>query len=199
VTTITDKTLPALRAQFGEALAARLPEHIGRLGWDAPRLADHQREQLRALLACALEWSPFHARRLAGIDPDRFETGQLAELPVMTKQQMMASFDDLLTDRRVTRARVEQQLAACAREPSLLHGRYVCLASGGSSGRPRGVRPDGRGIHRIRRVRPAAGHWPGCSPPAALRPAACRSPSSPLPRRRCSRTPPRSPGWPPSS
>jgi phenylacetate-CoA ligase len=134
MTTITDSTLPALRARFGRALASRLPEHIGRLGWDAPRLAGHQREQLRALLACALERSPFHARRLAGIDPRRFEPGQLAELPVMTKQQMMASFDELLTDRRVTRARAEQQLAACAREPGLLDGRYVCLASGGSSG-----------------------------------------------------------------
>jgi hypothetical protein len=59
-----------------------------------------------------MERSPFHARRLAGIDPGRFELGQLAELPVMTKQQMMASFDELLTDRRVTRARAEQQLAA---------------------------------------------------------------------------------------
>jgi hypothetical protein len=55
VTTITDSTLSALRARFGEALAARLPEHIARLGWDARQLADHQREQLRALLACALE------------------------------------------------------------------------------------------------------------------------------------------------
>ncbi len=134
MTTITDSTLPALRARFGEALAARLPEHISRLGWDARQLADHQREQLRALLACALERSPFHARRLAGIDPGRFEPGQLAELPVMTKQQMMASFDELLTDRRVTRARAEQQLAACAHQPSLLDSRYVCLASGGSSG-----------------------------------------------------------------
>jgi phenylacetate-CoA ligase len=134
MTAITDSTLPALRARFGQALASRLPEHIGRLGWDARQLADHQREQLRALLACALERSPFHARRLAGIDPGRFEPGQLAELPVMTKQQMMASFDELITDRRVTRARAEQQLTACAHEPSLLDGRYVCLASGGSSG-----------------------------------------------------------------
>jgi phenylacetate-CoA ligase len=134
MTTITDGSLPALRAHFGQALASRLPGHIGRLGWDAPRLAAHQREQLRALLAAAVTHSPFHARRLAGIDPGRFELGQLAELPVMTKQQMMASFDELLTDRRVTRARAEHQLAACAREPGLLDGRYVCLASGGSSG-----------------------------------------------------------------
>jgi hypothetical protein len=66
----------------------------------------------------ASERSPFHARRLAGIDPGRFEPGQLAELPVMTKQQMMANFDELLTDHDVTLARVEQQLAACADEPS---------------------------------------------------------------------------------
>ena len=134
MTTTTDSTPSALRARFGQALASRLPEHISRLDWDARRLADHQREQLRALLACALERSPFHARRLTGIDPGRFELGQLAELPVMTKQQMMASFGELLTDRRVTRARAEQQLAACAHEPSLLDDRYVCLVSGGSSG-----------------------------------------------------------------
>jgi phenylacetate-CoA ligase len=134
MTTITDSSLPALRGRFGQELASRLPGHIGRLGWDAARLAGHQREQLRALLAAAVTHSSFHARRLAGFDLERFEPEQLAELPVMTKQQMMASFDELLTDRRVTRARAEQHLAACAREPGLLDGRYVCLASGGSSG-----------------------------------------------------------------
>jgi phenylacetate-CoA ligase len=132
--TTTESAVTALQAQFGRELAGRLPGHIDRLGWDAQQLASHQRDRLRALLACALERSPFHARRLAGIDPSRFEPGQLAELPVMTKQQMMGSFDELLTDRRVTRARAEQQLAACARDPGLLDGRYVCLASGGSSG-----------------------------------------------------------------
>lgn len=49
------------------------------------------------MLAAAVERSPFHARRLAGIDPGRFEPAQLADLPVMTKQQMMANFDELLT------------------------------------------------------------------------------------------------------
>ena len=134
MTAITNDAVNDLRERFGRTLASRLPPHIGRLGWDAQQLAAHQTEQLRALLAIALERSPFHARRLAGIDPARFELGQLAELPVMTKQQMMAGFDELLTDRRVTRARGEQQLAACAHDPGLLDGRYVCLASGGSSG-----------------------------------------------------------------
>ncbi len=132
--TITDSEVTTLRARFGQALAGCLERHIERLSWDAERLAEHQREQLRALLAAALARSPFHARRLAGIDLGRFEPGQLAELPVMSKEQMMGSFDELLTDRRLTRARAEQQLAASAHDPSLLYDQYVCLASGGSSG-----------------------------------------------------------------
>ena len=134
MTTTTDTGLDALRARYGEAFAARLADHIQRLPWDAGRLAVHQRERLRALLACAVERSPFHARRLAGIDPGRFELADLARLPVMSKEQMMAGFDELATDRRLTRARTEQHLAASAEEPSLLSSRYVCLASGGSSG-----------------------------------------------------------------
>jgi phenylacetate-coenzyme A ligase PaaK-like adenylate-forming protein len=52
----------------------------------------------------------------------------------MSKEQMMSSFDELLTDRRLTRARVEEHLAALGMEPELLDGDYACLASGGSSG-----------------------------------------------------------------
>ncbi len=93
-------------------LAARLDAHIERLGWDAGKLERFQRDELRRLLRNAVERSPFHARRLRGVDPERFELEQLAELPVMSKEQMMAGFDELLTDRRLTRARVEGHLAA---------------------------------------------------------------------------------------
>jgi phenylacetate-coenzyme A ligase PaaK-like adenylate-forming protein len=182
MTTIGDNTVSGLRARFGEALAARLPAHIGRLGWDARQLADHQRDQLRSLLACALERSSFHARRLAGIDPGRFEPGQLAELPVMTKQQMMASFDELITGHDVTRARTEQQLAARADEPGLLDGRYVCLASGGSSG-VRGVFVQTAEEYTEFAASVLRSAMARCSQPAARRPAACRSPSSRPPRR----------------
>jgi len=53
---------------------------------------------------------------------------------VMTKAEMMAQFDAVVTDRRLSKHQVEQHLAASAREPSLLLDEYVCLASGGSSG-----------------------------------------------------------------
>ena len=138
MTTTTGTGLEALQARFNAALGANLERHLQRPQWDAGRLAAHQRERLRALLARAIERSPFHARRLAGIDPARFELADLARLPVMTKEQVMAGFDELATDRRLTLAGAEAHLAASAAEPGLLLGQYVCLASGGSSGR-RGI------------------------------------------------------------
>jgi hypothetical protein len=40
-------------------LAARLPEHLARLRWNRARIETHQRDRLRALLACAAA----HVRR----------------------------------------------------------------------------------------------------------------------------------------
>ncbi|MGY1616259.1 hypothetical protein ACI797_05885 [Geodermatophilus sp. SYSU D00691] len=82
--------------------------------------------------------SPFHARRLAGLDVASVEPTDLSPLPVMTKAELMASFDDVLTDRRITRAAAEAALAAATDEPAVLPGGVLVLASGGSSG-PRGV------------------------------------------------------------
>jgi hypothetical protein len=52
----------------------------------------------------------------------------------MTKAEMMAGFDQVVTDPRLARGRVEAHLAAAQHEPRLLSGEYVCLATGGSSG-----------------------------------------------------------------
>jgi phenylacetate-CoA ligase len=131
-------TAPARRAALSAKLAAgltwRLDQYTQRIGWDAGQLAAHQQERLRVLLAHAAEHSPFHARRLRGLDPDQFEAADLARLPVMTKGQMMAEFDDVVTDRRLSRRLAERHLATSLHEPSLLLDEYVCLVSGGSSG-----------------------------------------------------------------
>jgi len=135
---MTAATVPARHASLSARVSAeltwRLARHAGRLDWDAAELAAHQRERLRMLLAYAAEYSSFHARRLRGLDLSRFEFGDLARLPVMTKSQMMAGFDDVVTDRRLSRRLAEQHLAASAHTPGLLLDEYVCLASGGSSG-----------------------------------------------------------------
>lgn len=126
--------LELMRTRLSGAIGHHLPGHIERLGWDAGRLAAHQRDRLRALLARAITRSPFHAARLRGVDPDRFELADLARLPVMTKAEMMADFDAVPTDRRLTRDLVERHLAGVVTDPSLLLGGYVGLVSGGSTG-----------------------------------------------------------------
>jgi len=134
MTTATITDLELLKTRVAGAVGRQMPEHIGRLGWDAGRLAAHQRDRLRALLARAIAGSPFHAGRLRGVDPDRFELADLARLPVMTKTDMMENFDAATTDRRLTRDLVERHLARSVTDPSLLFGEYVVLVSGGSSG-----------------------------------------------------------------
>jgi hypothetical protein len=83
-------------------LRAALPAHLDRLTWDADRIRAHQRDRLGALLRHAKAHSRFHAERLAGVDPARFELADLPSLPTMTKAEMMAGLDDLLTDPRCT-------------------------------------------------------------------------------------------------
>jgi phenylacetate-CoA ligase len=123
-----------LRRRIQRETFAALPAHFGRLGWTADELREWQRDRLRRLLAAAIARSAFHSRRLRGVDPARFELADLPSLPVMTKTQMMASFDELISDRSLTRAAAEQALAATRDEPRPLRGGYLCMATGGSSG-----------------------------------------------------------------
>jgi phenylacetate-CoA ligase len=127
-----------LRGRIQADISASLPAHFRRLGWAADQLRDWQRDRLRRLLTAAISRSAFHARRLAGIDPARFEVADLPSLPVMTKTEMMARFDELISDRALTREAAERALAATGEEPRPLPGGYLCMATGGSSGQ-RGI------------------------------------------------------------
>jgi phenylacetate-CoA ligase len=122
------------RARSQKHFRSLLGPHLERLGWSAERIAEHQTQALRGVLRNALANSPFHARRLGALDPETFELADLRSLPTMTKSEMMASFDDVVTDRRIRRADVERLLSETGDVPRLVAGEYVCLASGGSSG-----------------------------------------------------------------
>jgi phenylacetate-CoA ligase len=130
----TTDTFAVQRARSQKHFRSLLGPHLERLGWSAERIAGHQTQALRGVLRNAIAHSPFHARRLGGLDPETFALGDLRSLPTMTKAEMMASFDDVVTDRRIRRADVDRLLAETGDLPRLVAGEYVCLASGGSSG-----------------------------------------------------------------
>lgn len=135
---MTTSPFEPFRDRIQGEILARIPEHVSRLTWSSERIAAHQRDALRGLLAHAAAHSPFYARRLRGIDPTRFELSDLPRLPTLTKDEMMTELDRVFTDRRLTRALVEDTLGRTGAAPIPLHDEYVCQASGGSSGR-RGI------------------------------------------------------------
>jgi putative adenylate-forming enzyme len=105
---------------------------LGRDTWTRERLAHHQARALNELRAFAYARSPFYRGFHAGLE-DR----PLSELPVLTKADLMAHFDSVMTDRAVRLADVEVHLAGGdAAKP--FRGRYEVCATSGSTGR-RGI------------------------------------------------------------
>lgn len=115
-------------------LLERFPPMIERLTWPEEQLAAHRQAQLRALVAHAVAKSPFHRERLGHLDPARLTEADLASVPTMDKRDLMAHFDDIVTDDRLTRDVVEAHLESCSDEPAYLFDEYHVMATGGSSG-----------------------------------------------------------------
>jgi phenylacetate-CoA ligase len=126
-----------LRQRHLADLMGLLPEHVQRLRWPADRLRQERRERLRDLLRVARASSPWHRERLAGVDPDGFEEADLAGLPPMTKDDLMANWDQVVTDRRLNLDLVERHLAGLEAD-AYLFDEVHAVASGGSTGR-RGI------------------------------------------------------------
>lgn len=122
------------RARSATIFDAELPGAVDRLGWSGPELRELQERRLRQLLATAKAKSPFHRRRLADVDADHVGLGDLDSLPVMDNADLMEHFDDVVTDRRLSRAVCEAAVAATEDEPRPIDGEFVVMASGGSSG-----------------------------------------------------------------
>jgi phenylacetate-coenzyme A ligase PaaK-like adenylate-forming protein len=126
-----------LRARHAAEFQALMPEHLERLTWSRERVREEQLRGLRATLRFAKERSPWYAQRLAHIDTSTVTVGDLTSIPPMTKDDLMANFDAILTDRVLSRELVESHLDGLTEDAYLLDQFHV-VASGGSSGK-RGV------------------------------------------------------------
>jgi len=111
--------------------------YCDRIDWSAEQLRRERLRLLRALLSEAVKKSLWHRERLAHVDVREILESDLEALPVMTKTDMMDNFDDIVTDRRITRELCERHLEELTHDAYLL-GEFHVVASGGSSGQ-RGV------------------------------------------------------------
>jgi phenylacetate-CoA ligase len=92
-----------------------------------------QERRWRDLVRHASHCSPFYRERFRRIDPSRC---QLSDLPPLTKAEMMAHFDDLVTDRRIRRAEVARFIADPANLGRYYLHRYAVCHTSGSQGQP---------------------------------------------------------------
>lgn len=127
----------AQRAQHLSDTMALVPKFLRRLDWSPARLAAHRDAELRNVVRLAIARSPWHHKRLHRVDPERLDVTRLADLPVMTKADLMEHYDEIVTDERLTLRSVDRYLERVVDEPYLLD-RYTAIASGGSTG-TRGV------------------------------------------------------------
>ena len=100
--------------------------------WPRERLVAHQQERLRELIAHAKRHSPFWSERLAEVDPGG--PIELERIPVLQKAEMMERFDDVVTDRELTREGLAEWVEGSDRD-ELYRGQYRVMTTSGSSGR----------------------------------------------------------------
>lgn len=119
--------IPTVDLNAVNGIAATLVEHGA---WSRDRLLAHQRERLRQMLRHAAAHSPYYRETIGNlVARDR----PLAEFPIMNKTKLMANFDRVVTDPKLSLALVEQHVnsADCG---ALLLDEYRCIATGGSTG-----------------------------------------------------------------
>ncbi len=95
-------------------------------------LAARQRARLRAIVAHARANSPFYRGRWAGL-PD---VVRLDELPPVAKPDLMARFDEWVTDPRVRLWDVEAFISDPARVGELFAGEFSAWTTSGTTGQP---------------------------------------------------------------
>jgi phenylacetate-CoA ligase len=98
--------------------------------WSREELEAHQRERGREAIRHAAARSRLYAERFDGAT-------ELRDIAPVTKAELMARFDDWVTDPRLTLAAADEHLAALTRD-TYLHGEYRAMATGGTTGR-RGI------------------------------------------------------------
>ncbi|WP_307037466.1 hypothetical protein [Arthrobacter sp. B3I4] len=98
-----------------------------------PALARRRDARLSALVAHARTSSPFYRTHYLGLPAGDIP---LEDLPPVTKPQLMAHFDDWVTDPAVTRAGLEAFVADPSLVGSRYRGRYLVFVSSGTTGHP---------------------------------------------------------------
>ena len=96
------------------------------------KLKELQKKRLSKLISYARENSPFYRELYSGLG----EEPSLEDLPPVTKPQMMARFDDVMTDRNITMKRIDEYTSNLENVGRMIDGKYLIFKTSGSTGNP---------------------------------------------------------------
>ena len=100
--------------------------------WSREKIASVQKKRLRSLVKYARERSPFYQKLYADIG----ENFSLTDLPPVSKPELMAHFDEVLTDRNITMERIESITQKLDNIGRMIDGKYLIFKTSGSTGNP---------------------------------------------------------------
>lgn len=98
---------------------------------DSERIA-LQQKRFKELISYVKEKSPYFAKLYADVD----ENTPLSSLPVTNKKELMTNFDNWMTDRSITKSKVEHFMSDISNVGTKLDGKYLVYTTSGSTGNP---------------------------------------------------------------
>jgi phenylacetate-CoA ligase len=122
----TDATTTSSPAGLLQRVSDLLNELLSHDGWSRDQLLTYQAERLRAILEHAVSHSRYYRDTLGPDAADR----PLTDLPTLSKADLMANFDGIVTDSRLRRADLEAHLAGPDPARSYLDEYRVLTTSG---------------------------------------------------------------------
>jgi len=124
------------RQRHVERAAELAGPELNRISASLAELREVRDTRLRRLLQHARECSPWHAVRLEGLDLASLGGADLSAIPPMTKHDLMANWDRIVCDPRLTLELANRHLERVAESgPAYLLDDYHVVATGGSTGR----------------------------------------------------------------
>lgn len=134
------KDFTTLKQELEELAKRKMHEHLEHLNWSREKLEDYQLAKLKELLKHAKRHTGFYKEKLAFLDIEDIESFRLEDLsslPITTKQDTLAHWDEFISDRVINRKQAEEHLQKFRddeTENPFYQDRYLLFATGGSSG-----------------------------------------------------------------
>ena len=128
---LTEAPLALRKEQYMSLIRAMIKTYRGN-GYSRDKLSRVQKDRLKELVRYARENSPFYK----GLYKNIGEGFSLEDLPPVSKPELMANFDHVVTDRHVTMERIDEFCTDPDHVGRMLDGKYLVFRTSGSTGNP---------------------------------------------------------------